>query len=268
MLVFRDVSLSFGGVRAIDNLSFSVADGAVCALIGPNGAGKTSVLNVVNGFYQPQKGSVHYGEVDLLRLPSYRVIDKGIARSFQNVALFSELSVVDNMLVGADHRGSSGLLGNLFRLPASRTHERTARQMADRVLKFLDITHLRERRAGELSFGDRKLVDMGRALMAAPSLLLLDEPAAGLAEEQKGWLGDVIGRIPAEFGATVLLIDHDMGLVLRVSSHVVVMEFGRKISDGTPDQVRRDPKVIAAYLGGEVPPSTGADGPGSPGDHR
>ena len=265
MLAFRDVSLSFGGVKAIDVLSFDVADGAVCALIGPNGAGKTSVLNIISGFYRPQHGSVHYGEVDVLRLPPYRVIHHGIARSFQNVALFPELSVVDNMLVGADHRGRSGLLGNMLRLPASRAHERAARRQAERVLGFLDIARLRDRRASELSFGDRKLVDMGRALMAEPSLLLLDEPGAGLAQRQKGWLGDVIGRIPAEFGATVLLIDHDMGLVLSVSSHVVVMEFGRKIGEGRPEQVRNDPSVIAAYLGGEVP-AANVNGDDDPGD--
>lgn len=245
------VSLSFGGVRAIRDLSFDVTSGAICALIGPNGAGKTSVLNIISRFYRPQEGTVRYGEADLLHLPPYAIAGHGIARSFQNVALFQELTVLDNLQVGAAHLARANLIQNMFRLPAARRHERLARERAERVMEFLDITHLRNRTAGELAFGDQKLVDMGRALVADPQFLMLDEPAAGLQDTQKEWLTGVIARIPDEFGATVLLIDHDMGLVLGVSSHVIVMEQGTKIAEGTPDAIRNNPKVISAYLGTE-----------------
>lgn len=250
-LSLRNVSLAFGGVQAINDLSFEVPSSSICALIGPNGAGKTSVLNVISRFYHPQRGAVRYGTTDLLRLHPYEVITHGMARSFQNVALFKELSVLDNLLVGADHRSKAGLLQNMFRLPASRKHERYARERAEQVLAFLDIADLRYRVAGDLSFGHRKLVDMGRALVANPTFLMLDEPAAGLQDTQKMWLAEVIRRIPREYGATVLLIDHDMGLVLSVSSHVVVVDHGAKIGEGTPDEVRANPAVIAAYLGAE-----------------
>ncbi len=250
MLQIEDLSLSFGGVRAIDGLHLTVPDGTITALIGPNGAGKTSVLNVINGLYRPQRGRVRHDGSDLLALPPHRVIDLGIARSFQNVALFGGLSVIDNLIVGFDHRSRTGVLRDMLRTRSMRDHERTARGRAQQVLQFLGITALARRRADELGFGERKLVDLGRALVAQPKLLLLDEPASGLVEAQKAWLAPLLTRIPAEFGASVLIIDHDMRLVLGVSSRVAVMNFGRKIAEGTPDQVRNDPAVVAAYLGG------------------
>jgi branched-chain amino acid transport system ATP-binding protein len=250
MLRIEDLSLSFGGVQAIDGLDLTVPDGMITALIGPNGAGKTSVLNVVSGFYRPQRGRVRYDDVDLLSLPAYQVIQHGITRSFQNVALFGGLSVVDNLIVGVDHRSHAGVLRDLVRTPAVRAHERTARQRAHEVLEFLGITEIARRRADELGFGERKLVDLGRALMPHPRLVLLDEPTAGLGEGQKVWLGRLLSRIPEQFGAAVLVIDHDMRLALGVSERVAVMDFGHKIADATPDEVRADPVVIAAYLGG------------------
>lgn len=251
MLRISELQLSFGGVRAIDGLELEVADRTVTALIGANGAGKTSVLNVISRFYRPQSGTVTYHERDLLALRPHQLVDVGIGRSFQNVALFKELPVLENLLVGADHLGRAGLVRNTLRFPACRRHERDARSRAQRVMQFLGIEHLRERRAGLLSFGDQKMVDMGRALMAEPSLVLLDEPASGMAESQRERLGEIIRSIPDEYGASVLLIDHDMPLVLGVSSHVVVVDFGRKISEGRPEEVRADPRVIAAYLGEE-----------------
>ncbi len=258
MLRLRGVCLSFGGVQAIDNLDLDLGERVVGALIGANGAGKTSVLNVINRLYRPQAGTVHYDDVDVLALKSHEVIEHGISRSFQNVALFNELCVFDNLLVGADHIERPRLLTNLFRLPKARRHNREARRRANRVLDFLGITPLRDRRAGDLPFGDRKLVDMGRALTADPKLLLLDEPAAGMPEERHESLAELIRQIPDQWGASVLLIDHSMELVLSVASHVVAMDFGAKIAEGTPEEVGSDPRVIAAYLGQE------ADAPNRP----
>jgi branched-chain amino acid transport system ATP-binding protein len=259
VLRLRGVSLSFGGIQAIRGLDLDVADGVVQALIGANGAGKTSVLNVISRFYHPQAGTVHYDDVDLLRLRPHQVIRHGISRSFQNVALFGQLSVLDNLLVGADHIARPRLLSNLLRLPKARRHNREARRRAERALEFIGIGDLRDRRAADLAFGDRKLVDMGRALTAEPKLLLLDEPASGIPETEHAALAKLIREIPEAWGSSVLLIDHSMELVLSAASRVVAMDFGAKIAEGTPEEVRSHPRVIAAYLGeGDGEPSPGA----------
>lgn len=252
MLSLHGVSLSFGGIQAIRELDLELGDGVVGALIGANGAGKTSVLNVISRYYHPQAGSVQFDGVDVLRLKPHQVIEHGIARSFQNVALFNELTVLDNLFVGADHVQRPRLLTNLFRLPKARRHNRDVQLQAARVLDFLGIAHLRRRRAGDLPFGDRKLVDMGRALAGKPRLLLLDEPAAGMPEDRHGALAELIREIPAHWGASVLLIDHSMELVLNVATHVFAMDFGAKIAEGTPEEVRSSPRVVAAYLGEEA----------------
>lgn len=252
MLALQGVSLSFGGVRAIDQLDLCVPDGMVCSLIGPNGAGKTSVLNVVSRYYTPHAGTVRYGGHDLLALPPHRVVEVGIARSFQSPALFKNLSVLDNLLVGATHLSKPTLIEDVLRLPRSRRHERLARERVAGVLEFLRLEAVADRVAGDLPYGHQKLVDMGRALAANPSLLLLDEPAAGMEGGQREWLAEVITRIPSRYGAAVLLIDHDMGLVLTVSHRVVVMNFGSKIFEGPPGEVRHQPQVLAAYLGTEA----------------
>jgi branched-chain amino acid transport system ATP-binding protein len=259
MLELRGVTLYFGGLRAVDRVDFEVPDGCICSLIGPNGAGKTSVLNIISRYYTPQAGSVRYGARDLLALPAHRVIDAGIARSFQNPALFKNLSVLDNLLVGAAHLSKPSLVEDVLRLPRSRRHERVARERAAEVIEFLRLDAFTARAAGDLPYGHQKLVDMGRALVARPSLLLLDEPAAGMEADQRAWLAEVISRIPAEYGAAVLLIDHDMGLVLTVSQRVAVMNFGSKIFEGTPAEVRREPRVRAAYLGTGAEAASHAD---------
>jgi branched-chain amino acid transport system ATP-binding protein len=251
VLELSKVSLSFGGLRAVAGLDMRVPDQTICSLIGPNGAGKTSVLNVVSRYYSPQAGEVRYNGHDLLKLPPHRIVEIGVARSFQSPTLFKNLSVLDNLLVGAAHLSKPTVVEDVLRLPRSRLHERLAHERAERALKFLALTAVGPRLAGDLPYGHQKLVDMGRALVANPSLLLLDEPAAGMEEGLKRWLADVILRVPGEYGAAVLLIEHDMSLVLRVSDNVVVMNFGSKIFDGPPDKARHDRRVLAAYLGTE-----------------
>jgi branched-chain amino acid transport system ATP-binding protein len=251
VLELSRVSLSFGGLKAIAGLDLRVPDKTICSLIGPNGAGKTSVLNVVSRYYTPQAGEVRYDRHDLLKLPPHRVVEIGVARSFQSPTLFKNLSVLDNLLVGAGHLSKPTVVEDVLRLPRSRRHERLARERAERALEFLALTAVRHRVAGDLPYGHQKLVDMGRALVADPRLLLLDEPAAGMEEGLRHWLADVIIRIPGEYGAAVLLIGHDMSLVLRASDNVVVINFGSKIFDGPPTQVRHHPRVLAAYLGTE-----------------
>ncbi|SRR5579871_139647 len=251
MLELAGVSLSFVGLTAVAGLDLRVADGTICSLIGPNGAGKTSVLNLISRFYTPQTGQVRFNERDLLKLPPHRVVEIGIARSFQSPTLFKNLSVLDNLLVGAAHLSKPSVVEDVLRLPRSRQHERLARERADHALEFLKLEAVRDRVAGDLPYGHQKLVDIGRALVADPRLLLLDEPAAGMEEAQKQWLANAIMHVPDEYGAAVLLVDHDMGVVLRVSDNVIVMNFGSKIFEGPPGEVRHQPQVLAAYLGTE-----------------
>lgn len=248
-LLLDKVSLSFRGLCALEEVSFAVPDRNITALIGPNGAGKTSLLNVINGFYRPQGGTVSYDGTDLLSVPAHRILHLGIARSFQNVVLFDNLSVIDNLKVGIDHLGGAGLLRNTIRSPKARSHERLATSEAKRILEFLDLTAVASRRAAELDFGTRKLVDIGRALVARPTLLLLDEPSSGMTETAKSWLTEITARIVEQFSTSVLLVDHDMRFVFRVAAHVVAMNFGKVIAQGSAEVIRRDPQVIAAYLG-------------------
>lgn len=244
-----DISLSFRGVRAINALSFAIAPGEICALIGPNGAGKSSLLNLLNGVYWPDAGSIEFAGRSFSRLSAYQAARLGIGRTFQNIALFRHLSVQDNVLTGLSRHGAAGFFAHTLRLTSARVEERQFREQADEVLEFLGLEAWRDSIVGKLPYGVQKRVELGRALVSRPRFLLLDEPMAGMNHAEKDQMSRLIGDINHELGITVLLIEHDMSVVMRLSDHVVVLDYGRKVGDGRPEEVRESPDVIAAYLG-------------------
>ena len=247
-LVLDSVSVSFGGIRAVDAVSFNVAPGQICGLIGPNGAGKTTVFNVLTRIYEPTAGSVTYGGRDLLELAPHRVVGLGIARTFQNLALFAGLTAVENVLIGTHRFSSTGWLRTACRL-GLRRDEAALRERAMEALDTVGIVDIADHSIGELPFGTLKRVEIARAIAAGPTMLLLDEPANGLTHGEVDELADVILSIRQRAGLSVLLIEHHMGIVSKICERVVVLDFGRKIAEGTPLEVASDPLVVSAYLG-------------------
>ena len=249
LLSVRDVTVRFGGIVALDGVSFEVAAGQVCGLIGPNGAGKTTLFNCLSRLYGYQSGDILFEGQSITALPTHRIATLGMGRTFQNLAMFRRLPVRDNIMVGAHSRSSSGFVANALRLPRVGAEERRLRARADEIMDYLALTPFAHRLAGDLPFGIQKRIELGRALACDPKLLLLDEPAAGLNHEELGDLGRLIVDIRRRLGITVLLVEHHMSLVMEVSDHIVALNFGRRIAEGSPAQIQRHPDVIAAYLG-------------------
>ena len=249
LMELRNITLRFGGVTAIHDISFDIREGEVRAIIGPNGAGKSSMLNVISGFYVPQEGEIIFRGQPRPRLKPYQVARQGIARTFQNIALFDGMSVLDNVMTGRLTHMKAGMTAQAIWKGRAEREEIANREAVERIIDFLEIQHIRKTPVGRLPYGLKKRVELARALAAEPKLLLLDEPMAGMNVEEKEDMSRFILDVNDEYGTTICLIEHDMGVVMDLSDRVVVMDYGKKIGDGTPAEVRSNQEVIDAYLG-------------------
>ena len=248
LLEVKDINVKFGGVTALNNVNLHVSEGEIAALIGPNGAGKTTVFNIVTGYYTPTSGSVILDGESISGLRPYKIARKGLGRTFQNIRLFGDMTAAENVATAADSLNKSGLVGSLFGVPRSRRDEKEAMEKAHELLRFIGLDHRAGQMAKNLPYGDQRRLEIARALALNPKVLLLDEPAAGFNPQEKVELGELIRKI-RDRGFAVLLIEHDMSLVMKISDRISVLDFGQKIAEGKPEEIQNSQRVIDAYLG-------------------
>jgi branched-chain amino acid transport system ATP-binding protein len=257
LLIIKDISKSFGGLMALRHVSLDVKQGDIKALIGPNGAGKTTLLNIVSGIYQPDEGEIFFRDERIVHLPSSKIARMGISRTFQHVELFGNMTVIENIMVGRYSKTKAGFLSSGFRLPHVIKEERAILQKSEEILEYINLADRKYERASNLPIGEQRILEIGRALATEPRLVLLDEPAAGLNIRETRDLGEVIKKIRDDLKITIVLVEHDMDLVMRISDFISVLNFGEVIAGGTPLEVQKNPEVIIAYLGEEEEIQTG-----------